>query len=83
MKARGVGLSTCMFQVCGGISISHGINVHKVLLEDGQQEGEAVVQTNIQDELSQSGNDCVSVARIPQDEQGFLCPSLPVISPVF
>jgi len=40
-----------LLHVGGGISVSHGINIYKLLLKDGQQEGDAVVQTNIQDEL--------------------------------
>lgn len=43
-----------MLNISGGISISHGINIHKLLLKHRQQEGEAVVQTNIQDELMES-----------------------------
>lgn len=44
---------TCVFHVCGGVRVRHGINVHKLLLEHGQQEGETVVQTNVQDELTE------------------------------
>lgn len=51
LNERGLSLNTCMFQICGGVSISHGINIHKVLFKYRQQEGEAVVQTDIQDEL--------------------------------
>lgn len=45
---------TCMLQICGGISISHGINIHKLLLKHREQEGKAVVQANIQDKLMKS-----------------------------
>lgn len=47
-------MCTCVFHVCGGVSISHWINIHKLLLKDRQQEGETVVQTNIEDELMES-----------------------------
>lgn len=43
-----------MLHVSGGVGVGHGINVHKLLLEDGQQEGQAVVETNVQDELTES-----------------------------
>lgn len=45
---------TCVFHVGGGVSISHWINIHKLLLKDRQQEGETVVQANIEDELMES-----------------------------
>ena len=45
---------TCLLHVGGGVGISHRIHIHKLLLEDGQQEGEAVVQSDVQDELKRS-----------------------------
>lgn len=44
-------VSTCMLHISGSVSVSHGINVHKLLLKYRQEEGEAIVQTDIQDEL--------------------------------
>lgn len=44
-------MCTCVLHVCGGVSVRHGIHVHKLLLEHGQQEGEAVVQADVEDEL--------------------------------
>lgn len=44
-------MRTCVFHVCGGVSVGHGINIHKLLLEHRQQEGQAIVQTDIEDEL--------------------------------
>lgn len=40
-----------MLHVGGGVGVSHGIHVYKLLLEHRQQEGEAVVQANVEDEL--------------------------------
>ncbi len=45
---------TCVLHVCGGIGVSHGINIDKLLLKHRQQEGEAIIQTNVQDELMKS-----------------------------
>ncbi len=38
---------TCMLHISGGVSIRHGVNIHKLLLKHRQQEGEAVVETNV------------------------------------
>lgn len=51
MCMEGGGACTCQLHVGGGISFSHGINLNKLLFKDGQQEGEAIVQPNVQDEL--------------------------------
>lgn len=42
---------TGLLGVSRGVGFGHRINVHKLLLKDGQQEGEAVIQTDVQDEL--------------------------------
>lgn len=50
-KCREASVRTCVLHVCGGVGVSHGVNVHKLLLEHGQQEGQTIVQTNVEDEL--------------------------------
>lgn len=42
---------TGLLGVRRSVGLGHRINVHELLLEDGQQEGDAVIQTDVQDEL--------------------------------
>lgn len=47
---------TGVLRVSRGVSFGHRINIHKLLLEDGEQEGQAVIQTHVQDELRKPGS---------------------------
>jgi len=52
---------TCVLRVGGGVGVGHRVDLHELLLEHGQQEGDAVVQADVQDELGRSYGQLVKI----------------------